>query len=134
MILDAGQIEFLTRSLIMGVITFLVFFFVLKAMERHYSRKKILKLIRERWEWLLYGHSVLLVKNGILQLDKLNAARISVEQVHVAMRSQNITGIKQVKRMYVNPDLEFTIRVFPTLPATVRLQNDAQPVMLKEIN
>jgi uncharacterized membrane protein YcaP (DUF421 family) len=134
LIIDIGEADFLLRSFILGLITFVVFFLILKTMERHYTRKQIVSVIEYKWEKLLYGDTILLVKDGVLRLDKLNAARITSQQVFDAIKKKDLYHVSNIKRLYINPDNEFTLRAYNAAPVTFCLRNNDTAEALKETN
>lgn len=52
-------------------------------------------------EQLIQGTETVLVKDGIIQLDKMAQNRLSHQQVYAALRSANIYQLGKVKRMYL---------------------------------
>ncbi|CCH52901.1 UPF0702 transmembrane protein [Fibrisoma limi BUZ 3] len=60
-------------------------------------------------EQTIFGKEAALVKDGILQLDQMAAARISRQQVDAVLRSNGIYNVGQVKRLYLEAYGLFTI-------------------------
>lgn len=118
-LLDENQVNFLLRAFILGAITFSVFFLVLKTMERHYTKQSIIRIIHERWEKLLYGDTLILIKNGVLHLDKLGIADITTQQVFEALRKQGVYNISSVKRLTLNADNEFCVKAYNASPTSI---------------
>lgn len=52
-------------------------------------------------EKITTGVAVVLVKDGILQLDNMSGSRISRQQVFAELRASEIYNLKQVNRMYI---------------------------------
>ncbi|RIV19936.1 DUF421 domain-containing protein [Fibrisoma montanum] len=48
-----------------------------------------------------FGSESVLVKDGVLQLDRMAAARISRQQVYAVLRSNGVYNIGEVKRLYL---------------------------------
>lgn len=54
-----------------------------------------------RFEDLVQGSVVTLVKDGVLQLDELKQNKLTNEQVFMALRSKNVFNLGKVKRLYL---------------------------------
>ncbi|MFD2569158.1 DUF421 domain-containing protein [Spirosoma soli] len=55
----------------------------------------------KRVEEITQGKESVLIEDGVLQLDAMEAARISKQQVFAQLRSKKIYNVKKVKRMYM---------------------------------
>lgn len=54
-----------------------------------------------RFEDLVQGSVVTLVKDGVLQLDELKQNKLTNEQVFMALRKENVFNLGKVKRLYL---------------------------------
>lgn len=63
----------------------------------------------KRVEEITQGTESLLIADGVLQLDAMEAARISKQQVFAQLRSKKIYNVKQVARMYMEACGDFSI-------------------------
>lgn len=54
-----------------------------------------------RVEKIMQGTETMLVKNGVIQVDALNNANISRQQLYAILRSQNIYNLGEVERIYL---------------------------------
>jgi uncharacterized membrane protein YcaP (DUF421 family) len=54
-----------------------------------------------RFEKVLQGEMRILVKDGVLQLDTIDAIKLSKPQLYVVLRSKQIYNLGKVKRMYL---------------------------------
>ena len=52
-------------------------------------------------EKIMQGTEIILVKNGVIQVDQLNKANISRQQLYAILRSQNIFNLGEVERIYL---------------------------------
>jgi uncharacterized membrane protein YcaP (DUF421 family) len=62
-----------------------------------------------RVEDTVQGTTVMLVKDGVLQLDELKNVKISREQLFAVLRGQQIYNLGKVKRVYLEACGEFSI-------------------------
>ncbi|WP_298733615.1 YetF domain-containing protein [uncultured Chitinophaga sp.] len=60
----------------------------------------LLYIKNHRYEKMLQGNETLLVKNGVIQVSRLNAAKITREQLFAVLRNKGVTQLGQVKRLY----------------------------------
>lgn len=60
-------------------------------------------------EMVTQGDVSMLVKDGVLELDKLEASHISKEQIFAALRSSNIYHLGQIRRVYLEASGSFSI-------------------------
>ncbi|WP_338868031.1 YetF domain-containing protein [Spirosoma sp. SC4-14] len=63
-------------------------------------------------EELIQGTATVLVKDGIIQLDKMAENRLSHQQVYAALRSGNVYNLGMVKRLYLEAYGMFSIYPF----------------------
>lgn len=63
----------------------------------------------KRVEAITQGTESLLIADGVLQLEAMEAARISKQQVFAQLRSKKIYNVKQVSRMYMEACGVFSI-------------------------
>ncbi|WP_139920416.1 DUF421 domain-containing protein [Hymenobacter sp. DG01] len=66
-------------------------------------------LRRRKAELVLQGDVTILAKDGVLQMDKLRAERVSHEQLYAQLRDKKITHLGEVKRVYMEADGLFSI-------------------------
>lgn len=99
----------------------------------------------KRVEEITQGTESLLIADGVLQLDAMEAARISKQQVFAQLRSKKIYNVKQVARMYMEACGDFSIyteeeekpglSTFPdTDPEVHSLQPAAEPAVAACMN
>jgi len=99
----------------------------------------------KRVEAITQGTESLLIADGVLQLEAMEAARISKQQVFAQLRSKKIYNVKQVSRMYMEACGEFSIyteeeekpglSTFPnTDPEVHSLQPVAEPAVAACMN
>lgn len=99
----------------------------------------------KRVEAITQGTESLLIADGILQLEAMEAARISKQQVFAQLRSKKIYNVKQVSRMYMEACGVFSIyteeeekpglSTFPdTDPEVHSLQPVAEPAVAACMN
>ncbi|HEX9958587.1 MAG TPA: YetF domain-containing protein [Fibrella sp.] len=55
----------------------------------------------KRFEAVSQGTEIMLIEDGVLKLDALEATRISKQQVFAALRSHKIYNVRKVTRMYM---------------------------------
>jgi len=70
------------------------------ALQRGLSRLGVSLPLFER---ALQGRSVMLVKDGVLQVEELASAALSREQVFAVLREHDVHELGQVKRAYLEP-------------------------------
>lgn len=90
------------RGIVQGIVALLTVLFLLRGINK-------LAFRRPRLEKLIHGEAVVLIKDGILQLDQLKATTISKQQLFGVLRSQQITNLSQVKRLYLEAYGDFSI-------------------------
>ncbi|MCK8493532.1 MULTISPECIES: DUF421 domain-containing protein [Spirosoma] len=52
-------------------------------------------------ETIIQGTETVIVKDGIIQLDKMASNRLSHQQIYAALRSENVYNLGKVKRLYL---------------------------------
>ncbi|MBE7170755.1 MAG: DUF421 domain-containing protein [Williamsia sp.] len=62
-----------------------------------------------RFEKLTQGEADVLVKDGVLQLDKMKDTRITPQQLFAALRSEDIYQLGKVERLYIEASGDFSI-------------------------
>jgi uncharacterized membrane protein YcaP (DUF421 family) len=67
--------------------------------------------ISPRFETLTQGRASAIVKEGVLDLHALAAARLSREQVFAALRERNVYNLGNVKRLYFEACGEFSLYI-----------------------
>lgn len=90
------------RGIVQGFVALLTVLLLLRGINWLTFRKPAI-------EQLVHGHTVLLVKDGMLQTDQLEATRITKQQLYGVLRSNNITNLGQVKRVYLEPYGDFSV-------------------------
>jgi len=63
-------------------------------------------------ERLIYGKEIAVVKDGVLQLDKLEKEHISRQQLYAFLRSKGILHLGELERVYMEAGGFFTIYKF----------------------
>jgi uncharacterized membrane protein YcaP (DUF421 family) len=63
----------------------------------------------QKTERLTQGQLSIFVKNGVMQLNEIGAARVSRAQIFEALREQDIFNLGKVKRLYMEPKGTFTV-------------------------
>ena len=107
---------FIARTLILGSLTLFFFFLLMRTLDRENIYKFNFKNIISNFKFLKYSNAVMLVKDGVLQLDKLNVAKVTPQQIYEAIRSKRIKNIAEVERLFFMPDGEFSIYRKPVAP------------------
>lgn len=62
-----------------------------------------------RAEDIIQGKPSVIVKNGVLQLKKMHASRVSKQQLFSELRSKKIFHLGKVRRVYLEPSGAFSI-------------------------
>lgn len=62
-----------------------------------------------RFETLSQGHGVILVKDGVLQVDKLKDVRVTSQQIFATLRIKQIHQLGEVERLYLEAGGTFSI-------------------------
>lgn len=101
--------NFITRTLLMGLVAFLLFFVLIRTFDKLGYNKTIKKIIRQKWDLIKHGNAIMLVKDGVLQLDKLHLANITVQQVYAALHRKKINNLAEVDKLFLIPGGEFSI-------------------------
>lgn len=109
--------HFIARTIILGSLTFFFFFLLMRTLDRENIYKFNFKNIISNFKFLKYSNAVMLVKDGVLQLDKLNVANVTPQQIYAAIRSKRIKNIAEVERLFFMPDGEFSIYRKQAAPA-----------------
>ncbi|GAB4040830.1 DUF421 domain-containing protein [Spirosoma gilvum] len=90
------------RGLLPGVLALLCSLFFLRATNWvGFKRSKAEKLIQ--------GTETVLVKDGIIQLDKMAENRLSHQQIYTALRTGDVYNLGKVKRLYMEAYGMFSI-------------------------
>jgi uncharacterized membrane protein YcaP (DUF421 family) len=103
------QGSFIARTLILGLLTFFFFFLLMRTLDRENIYKFNLKSFISNLKFVKYNNAVMLVKDGVLQLDKLNLAKVTPQQIYEAIRSKKIRNIAEVERLFLISGGEFSI-------------------------
>lgn len=90
------------RGIVQGMVALLTVLLLLRGINWLSFRKP-------KWEGLIHGRTIMLVKDGILQLQELRDQRISRQQLYGVLRSKQITNLGQVKRMYLEAYGSFSV-------------------------
>lgn len=90
------------RGIVQGIVALLTVLFLLRGINK-------LAFRRPRLEKLIHGEAVVLIKDGILQLEQLKATIISKQQLFGVLRSQQVTNLSQVKRLYLEAYGDFSV-------------------------
>ena len=61
------------------------------------------------WEKTVQGESVILVKDGIIEISELRKSDISHQQLYAVLRSQNIYNLGEVERIYLEGSGRFSV-------------------------
>jgi uncharacterized membrane protein YcaP (DUF421 family) len=60
-------------------------------------------------ETIIQGTGVMIVKDGVIQIDEMKKNRLSHQQVYAALRSENVYNLGKVRRMYMEAYGNFSI-------------------------
>lgn len=63
----------------------------------------------KRIEALTQGHTIMLVKDGVLQLEQLDRINVTREQLFAILRAEGIYQLGQIKRVYQESNGNFSI-------------------------
>lgn len=69
----------------------------------------LLGIKSSKMENLIQGKEAILVKDGVLDVDQLDAANISRQQLYGVLRSQNIYNLGEVERVYIEGSGLFSV-------------------------
>lgn len=107
------------RGLLPSVVLLLVVLFLQRGLNWWALRRRKVELV-------LQGDVTILVKDGVLLMDRLKAERVSHEQLYAQLRDKKITQLGEVKRVYMEADGLFSIykRRKPTPGLTVLPEQD----------
>lgn len=101
--------HFVARTLILGLLTFFFFFLLMRTLDKENIYKVDITSLIHKIKFLKYANAILLVKDGVLQLDKLYLSNTTAKQVYEALRNQKISNMAQVERLFLIPGGEFSI-------------------------
>lgn len=99
----------------------------------------------KRVEQITQGREIILIEDGVLQLDALKATRISKQQIFAVLRAEKIYNIQKVTRLYMEACGLFSIytdkeerpglSAFPSTDEEVHsLQHEAGPDLVACMN
>ena len=90
------------RGLLQGVVILFCILFALRTIN-------LVAFKHSTFEKTLQGELAILIKDGVLQLDAINEAKISKPQLFAALRNKGILNLSKVKRMYLEGCGTFSI-------------------------
>jgi uncharacterized membrane protein YcaP (DUF421 family) len=90
------------RGIVQGIVALLTVLFLLRGINwLTFTRPKLGKLI--------HGETVVLIKDGIMQLPEMRNTHISKQQLFGVLRNQKIQQLGSVKRLYLETSGEFSV-------------------------
>ena len=66
----------------------------------------------EAMERFIQGTPMIVLKNGVIVVEKLHKAKISRQQLYGVLRSKGIRSLGEVERMYIEPSGLFSVYTF----------------------
>lgn len=113
---------FVTKSFVIGLISFFFFFLLMRTLEKENIYKFDLKKTIKKIKFIKYSNAVMLVKDGVLQLDKLHLVNVTPQQIYEALRNNKISQLSQVERLFLNTGGDFSIYKREEMPAEIPVQ------------
>lgn len=101
----------LTQIIISGLIVFVFSYMLISALDQQDLLKPCIAFLKKKWQMIKHGNAVLLVKDGVLQLDKLYNEQVTPQEIYSAIRSRQIHNLAEVERLFLLPDGQFSISV-----------------------
>lgn len=124
--------QFISKTLIIGLLTLFFFFLLIRTLDKENIYKFDFKNITRKIKFIKYGNAVTLVKDGVLQLDKMHIANVSIQQIYEALRTKKISNLSQVERLFLISDGEFCIYRIEDVPAEVPVQYLSKELLNKQ--
>jgi uncharacterized membrane protein YcaP (DUF421 family) len=95
-------VQFPDRGVLQGI-------FLLLVLLMFYTGINWLSMKGKKTEYLIQGKPILLVRNGVMELDQMKGANISNQQLFTVLRSNHIYNLGEVKRVYLEACGKFSI-------------------------
>ena len=77
-------------------------------------------VISHSWEKTVQGESLILLKDGVLEVEQLKKSDMSRQQIYAILRSQNIYNLGEVERIYLEGSGRFSVfRMDPPQPGLI---------------
>jgi len=108
-LLSNPSFNYISGIILTGAAVYFISYLLLYFFDKYDIGRAVTNYVKQKWDMLKHGNAVLLVKDGVLQLDKLYAENITTQQVYAALRSSDINNLNEVERLFLIPDGQFTI-------------------------
>lgn len=123
---------FIGKSLVIGLLTFFFLFLLIRTLDKENIYKFDFKSFARKLKFIRYSNAVMLVKDGVLQLDKLHIANVTPQQVYEALRNNKINQLAQVERLFLVAGGDFSIYKKEEMPAEVPVQYLSKELLNKQ--
>jgi uncharacterized membrane protein YcaP (DUF421 family) len=95
-------VQFSDRGILQGL-------FLLLALLAMYNGINLLGMKKKELEYLIQGKPIILVKDGVIELNQMKSAHISNQQLFATLRSNRIYNLGEVQRVYLEACGKFSI-------------------------